>query len=77
MKTCPRCHGGIRKNRVTEDCRRDGDAYGQEYYRCRDCPWFTVFEWDDASSPHYYELPALQEQARKQKETGITQIEGN
>ncbi len=76
-KVCPKCSGSIKENRVTEDCRRDGDAYGQHYYYCNACNWFTKFEWDEASSPYYFEIPELQTKARQQIEASQSSSTGN
>lgn len=41
-------------------CRHNGDGYGTEVYRCKQCEWTTSFQYDDASDCYYYEMRCQQ-----------------
>lgn len=56
FRVCPKC----KKSNIKEDvdcagCRHNGDGYGTTVFTCSDCNWVSSFQYDEASSPYYYE----------------------
>ena len=57
MTTCVKCESSTTETSYPAGVRRDGDSYGTTVFSCSSstCTWSTSFQWDDASTPYYYE----------------------
>lgn len=49
MRTCPECKmSNLSCSKHCDGVRHNGDGYGTEVYKCKDCNWETSFQYDDA-----------------------------